>query len=347
MYINLDDGWQGERTKSGEIMPARHFGNVQSLAAGVHRLGLRFGLYSSPGPQTCGHHTGSYGHEWQDAQTYARWGTDYLKYDWCSYGAVATGSGLDRFIKPYRVMRQALDRVGRDIVFGLCQYGMAHVWTWGSKAPVWGNVYRTRNDIIDTWPTVCRNSFDVEADLYPFAGPGHWNDPCMLMCGWGYFWSGKLRPTRLTPHEQLTQFTLWCMLAAPLFMGCDLNRLDSFTISLLTNTEVISVNQDELGIQARRVDRQGAVEVWARPLWDGTCAVALFNRGPHAAAGHIAKWDMLDRILPRGAAPMRGAQRVRDLWRRKSLGLIKGLSVNIPSHSAVMLKVGVSHIRDG
>ena len=342
MYVNLDDGWQGGRTASGQIMPTEKFGNMQALIAHVHELGLRFGIYSSPGPQTCAHHTGSWGHELLDAQSYARWGVDFLKYDWCSYTReVPRHPDLQQYIKPYAVMRRALDSVDRDIFFSLCQYGLAHVWTWGAKAPVFGNQWRTSGDIIDTWAAISRNGFDAQRQLYPYAGPGHWNDPCMLMLGYGKYWSGALRPTRLTPHEQLLQVTLWSMLAAPMVLSCDLDKLDKFTIDLVTNTEIIAVDQDELGMQGQCVDRQaGGMEIWARPLWDGTVAVALFNRGPKAQTGHIASWDMLDPVLPRGARTLRGSQQVRDLWKRKTLGSMARISMPVPSHSAVMLKIG-------
>ena len=346
LYVNIDDGWQGGRTAAGEIMPLKKFGNMKKLIAHVHQLGLRFGIYSSPGPKTCAGHTGSWGHVLQDAQTYARWGVDFLKYDWCSYGhEVPKHPDLEQYIKPYAAMRRALDSVERDIVFSLCQYGMAHVWTWGGRAPVFGNQWRTSGDIIDTWQAVSRNGFDRERQLFPFAGPGHWNDPCMLMLGYGKYWSGSLRPTRLTPHEQLLQVTLWSMLAAPLVLSCDLDRLDPFTLKLVSNTEIISVDQDELGIQGQCVDRQaGGIEIWARPLWDGTVAVAIFNRGPKAQRAHIASWDMLTPVLPPGFKVLTGAQMVRDLWKRRSLDVVGGYSGEIASHGAVMLKIGEARI---
>ncbi len=341
MYINIDDGWQDGRTAEGEIKTTDKFGDMKKLADYIHSRGLRFGVYSSPGPTTCGGHTGSFGHELQDARTYARWGVDYLKYDWCSYGQkVPKHPDLEQYIKPYAVMRAALDQVDRDIFFSLCQYGMGHVWTWGGKFPVWGNSYRISDDINDSWGAMTNNGFGSDGMLFPFAGPGHWNDPDMLVVGYGHFEDGPLHPTKLTPHEQLTHITLWCMLAAPLLLGCDLEKLDRFTIDLMTNTEVLAVNQDELGVQAQRVDRQGAMEVWARPLWDGTVAMAMFNLGLVPRTLTIASWDMLDPVLPRGARPLRGRQPVRDLWKRKDLGPKTGFQTAIPVHSAVMLKVG-------
>ena len=344
MYVNIDDGWQGGRTERGDIVPLKTFGGMQKLIAHVHRLGLRFGIYSSPGPTTCAGHTGSWGHGLQDVRTYARWGVDFLKYDWCSYGQkLPSPPDLEQYIKPYAAMRRALDSVDRDIVFSICQYGMAHVWTWGARAPVFGNQWRTSGDIIDTWQAVSRNGFDRERLLFPFAGPGHWNDPCMLMLGYGKYWSSSLHPTRLTPHEQLLQVTLWSMLAAPLVLSCDLEKMDPFTLKLVSNTEIIAVDQDELGIQGQCVDRQaGGVEVWARPLWDGTVAVAIFNRGLKTQRAHIASWDMLTPVLPPGARALIGPQLVRDLWKRRSLDVISGYTGELASHSAVMLKIGTA-----
>ncbi len=343
-YINIDDGWQNGRTADGEIKTTPAFGDMKKLADHVHRQGLRFGIYSSPGPTTCGGHTGSFGHEVQDANTYARWGVDYLKYDWCSYGQeVPKLTDLEQFIRPYAVMGEALRRSGRDIFFSLCQYGMGHVWTWGGNPPVWGNSYRISYDINDSWKSMCANGFDHGGRLFPFAGPGHWNDPDMLVVGYGHFEDGKLHWTKLTPHEQLTHITLWCMLAAPLLLGCDLENLNKFTTDLITNTEVLAVNQDALGMQAQCVDRQGNAEIWARPLWDGTTAVALFNRGDQPRTLHISGWDMLDPVRTRGTLALRGSQAVRDLWRRKSLGKVANFSAKIPIHGAMMLKVGEPH----
>ncbi len=346
-YINIDDGWQNGRGANGEIKTTAAFGDMKKLADYVHSQGLRFGIYSSPGRTTCGGHTGSFGHEVQDAKTYARWGADYLKYDWCSYGEkVPKHPDLAQFIKPYAVMGEALRESGRDIFFSLCQYGMGHVWTWGGKAPVAGNSYRISYDINDSWKSMCANGFGSDGKLFPFAGPGHWNDPDMLVVGYGHFEDGQLHWTKLTPHEQVTHITLWCMLAAPLLLGCDLENLNKFTTDLMTNTEVLAVNQDELGMQAQCVDRQGNAEIWARPLWDGTIAVALFNRDEKPQTVNIPAWDMLDPVLLRGAPALRGSQAVRDLWRRKSLGTAGSFRANIPVHSAVMLKVGTPYNAD-
>ncbi|MDA8375700.1 MAG: glycoside hydrolase family 27 protein [Planctomycetia bacterium] len=346
-YIIVDEGAQRGRNAAGELRVPESFGGLKALTNlidYVHSQGLRYGTYSSPGPKTCAGNTGSFGHVLQDARTYAQWGVDYLKYDWCSYaGKVPKHPDLEQFIKPYREMRGALDQIDRDIAYSLCQYGMAHVWTWGGEPPVWGNTYRVSGDINDSWAAIYNNGFRCNGNLFPFAGPGHWNDPDMLVVGYGWFEDGPMgtmHPTRLTPHEQLTHITLWCMLAAPLLLGCDLTKLDQFTKDLVSNTEVIAVDQDELGVQAQRVDRQGSVEVWARPLWDGTIAIAIFNLALTPENVVIPSWRMLDPVLPRGANGLRGNQPVRNLWRRQSLGVKQAFHSQIPAHSAIMLKVG-------
>ena len=341
MYINIDDGWQNGRNPDGTIRTTSKFPDMEKLIDHVHSLGLRFGLYSSPGPKTCGGHTGSYGHVKQDADTYAKWGVDYLKYDWCSYsGKVPPHPDLEQFIKPYREMGEALRASSRDIYFSLCQYGMGHVWTWGGYAPVYGNSYRISGDINDSWRAMTNNGFRSDGSLFPFAAPGHWNDPDMLVVGMGSFEDGPLHPTKLTPDEQLTHITLWCMLAAPLLLGCDLTRLDKFTTDLMTNTEVLAVNQDELGKQAQQVYSDGAIQVWARPLFDDTVAVAIFNLGVIEREARIPSWNMLRPVVPPGIKPPLGSQRVRDLWRRKDLGEHSHFSAFIQPHAAMMLKIG-------
>ncbi|NUP99616.1 MAG: glycoside hydrolase family 27 protein, partial [Armatimonadetes bacterium] len=325
-YINIDDCWEGQRDANGDIQTNSRFPDMKALADYVHARGLKLGIYSSPGPQTCARYEGSYQHEAQDARTYARWGIDFLKYDWCSYGAVATGEGLERLQRPYRVMREALDGCGRDIVYSLCQYGMGRVWEWG--AAVGGDLWRTTGDITDTWQSMAGIGF-AQDGREAQVGPGGWNDPDMLVVGqvgWG-----KPRPTRLTPNEQITHLTLWSLQAAPLLLGCDLARLDRFTTDLLCNSEVIDVDQDPLGKPAGRLAKDGTAEVWARPLWDGTWAVGLFNRG-YERREVTVRWDALG---------LGGTQPVRDLWRRQDLpACAESLAATVPAHGAVLLKVG-------
>lgn len=326
-YINIDDAWEKARNADGEITTNDKFGDVKALADYVHSKGLKLGIYSSPGPRTCGGYEGSYKHEAQDANTYAKWGVDYLKYDWCSYGDIAKDASLPELQKPYRVMREALDGCGRDIVFSLCQYGMGDVWKWGGK--IGGNLWRTTGDISDSWNSMSSIGFS-QSENSPYVAPGGWNDPDMLVVG-QVGWGPELRPSRLTGNEQITHITLWSMLAAPLLIGCDMTQLDQFTSDLLMNDEVIAVDQDPLGKAATCIKKGGKTEVWSRPLEDGTIAVALFNRG-RKADRVTAEWKPLG---------LSGKQPVRDLWQRKDLKAVEGsFTADVPAHGAVLLKIG-------
>ena len=354
-YLNIDDGWmtgdehetrptvgalkslirtwKRSRGPHGEFMPNEKFPDMKALSAYVHGRGLKLGIYTSPGPKTCGQFEGSEGHEARDAATFASWGIDYLKYDLCSYGfehlAVSKGSN----IKPYRKMGDLLAQADRDIVFSICQYGLGKVWTWGAE--VGGNLWRVSGDVQDVWigkkrfPIGITHGFD-EGELAPYAGPGHWNDPDMLVVG-KVGWGPKLHASRLTPDEQITHLTLWTMLAAPLMIGCNMAELDPFTLALLTNHDVLEVDQDPLGKAATRKAKTGETEIWARPLWDGTLAVALFNRG-EAPTEVAAKWSDLG---------LSGLQPARNLWQRKELGAFDGsFATEVAPHGAVLLKVG-------
>lgn len=242
-YVNMDDCWEGGRDADGKILGNEKFPDMKALTDYVHSKGLKIGIYSSPGPKTCGLFEGSYRHEDSDARRYAEWGFDYLKYDWCTYGDLVPNPGRAEAMKPFEVMHAALDKLPRDIVFSLSQVGLPSIWEWGQQAG--GNCWRTTYDISDTWITVSRNGFS-QAGYERFAGPGHWNDPDMLVVGY-VGWSTNLQPTRLTPNEQYTHISLWCLLCSPLLIGCDLTKLDDFTLSLLSNDEVLEVNQDPLG----------------------------------------------------------------------------------------------------
>jgi len=337
-YINIDDCWMvkpddqdpvlgGEaRDKNGMIQTNKKFPDMKALSAYVHGLGLKLGIYSSPGPLTCAGYAGSYRYEVLDARQYADWGIDYLKYDWCSYRTIAKDQSRAEYQKPYRVMRAALDGVNRDIVFSLCQYGMDNVWEWGDS--VGGNCWRTTGDITDTWESMSTIGFG-QSGHEAFAGPGHWNDPDMLVVGW-VGWGPRLHPTRLTAHEQITHITLWSLLCSPLLIGCDMTRLDEFTLSLLTNDEVIAVNQDPLGKQAARVKVDGDAEVWAKPMDDGSVAVGLFNRGEKGRMVTIS-WVELG---------LTGPKTVRDLWRQTDLGSFeREYAVQVARHGASFVTV--------
>jgi alpha-galactosidase len=337
-YVNIDDFWQtkpGEasdatligpaRDAEGRILPNARFPDMKGLADYVHKLGLRIGLYSSPGPTTCGGCVGSWQHELQDAQTYAEWGYDYLKYDWCSYSQVSGSGTLKELMRPYLLMTQALRAQKRDIVHSLCQYGMGSVSAWGGLAG--GQCWRTTGDITDTWDSMS-NILDAQDGLELFAKPGNWNDPDMLivgMVGWG-----NLHPTRLTPNEQYTHMSLWCLLCSPLLIGCDMTQLDAFTLNLLTNDEVLDVNQDPLGRQAARVARTDGGEVWAKPMSDGSWAVGLVNRGFMAAP---VGFDL-------SALGLSGRHRVRDLWRQKDEGDASGrYEATVPGHGTHLVRL--------
>ena len=326
-YVNIDDHWEAGRDKDGWILSdPDKFPDMKALSDYVHSKGLKLGIYSSPGPKTCGGEEGSYQHELQDAKRWAEWGIDYLKHDWCSYGGVATGEGLERLQKPYLTMRDALDQVDRDIVYSLCQYGMGEVWTWGTE--VGANCWRTTGDITDTWDSMSRIGFGG-VGRGQYAGPGHWNDPDMMVVGklgWG-----RPRDNRMTPNEQLTHVTLWVLQSSPILLGCDLTQLDDFTLTMLKNDEAIDVHQDPLGHAADRVYKRGTAEIWARPLSDGTMAVGLFNRGRRAETV-TCRWDYIDEY---------GAQPVRDLWQRQDVGEFNGeFGIEVAAHGCRLLKVG-------
>jgi len=335
-YINIDDGWEikgdspgPKRSAAGDILVNEKFPDLKGLADRVHDLGLKIGIYSSPGPLTCGGYTASHGYEFQDAQSLAAWGIDYLKYDWCSYEKIAADQSRPELEKPYRLMRQALDAIDRDIVYSLCQYGMGKVWEWG--ATVGGNLWRTTGDINDTWQSVKEIGFS-QVENAPFAGPGHWNDPDMLVVGW-VGWGPQLHPTNLTPDEQYTHISLWSLLAAPLLIGCDLERLDTFTLNLLTNDEVLAVDQDPLGKQAVPVIAADDIQVWVKELADGGRAVGVFNLGEKTA---VYSLDLV-KIGCSGKAAL------RDLWRQKNLGEFAGkFTATVPAHGVKLIRVVTS-----
>ncbi|MGH8315426.1 MAG: putative Ig domain-containing protein, partial [Steroidobacterales bacterium] len=326
-YLVIDDTWEGKRDATGEIQPNAKFPDIRALAEGLHARGFKLGIYSSPGPRTCEEYEGSWQHEAQDAATYARWGVDFLKYDWCSYDEVARDRSLAEIKKPYFVMRDALARVDRDIVYSLCQYGYGDVWNWGAE--VGGNLWRTSGDLLDNWSNLQSVGFR-QAGREAGTRPGHWNDTDMLVVG-TVGWGPNLHPTRLTPNEQMLHVALWALQAAPLFIGADLSQLDTFTLALLTNDEVLDVDQDPLGRAASRVWKDARTEVWARPLADGTIAVGLFNRAlaPKPVTVHWADIGLA------------GRQPVRDLWLRKDLGTIPDLfSATVPRHGVVFVRIG-------
>lgn len=327
-YMNIDDGWEAEkRNAKGEIVTNSKFPDMKVLGNWLHDHGLKFGIYSSPGPKTCGGYLGSWQHEKQDAATYANWGIDYLKYDWCSYGDIAKGdTSLAAYIKPYKVMQSALRSQKRDILYSLCQYGMKNVWSWGDKVD--GNSWRTTGDIIDTWNSLSSIGFS-QTTQYKYAKPGRWNDPDMLIVGM-VGWGENLHPTRLTPDEQYTHISLWCLLSAPLLIGCDISKLDDFTLNLLTNDEVLAVDQDPLGNQAKQIIKKDNYQVWMKVMEDGSYAIGIFNLGESYQNISVSSAEL----------GIDSRSEVRDLWRQKDLGPFGfSFTTRVPPHGVTLIQV--------
>jgi alpha-galactosidase len=325
-YVVIDDCWQTSRDKDGNISadPEKFPSGIKALSDYIHDKGLKFGIYSDAGTKTCAGRPASHGYEFQDARQYAAWGVDYLKYDWCNtttQDAPAT----------YVLMRAALDASGRPIVFSLCEWGQHKPWLWGKGI---GNLWRTTGDIKDQWDgkikwpsgDCCAYGMvailDQQEGLESYAGPGHWNDPDMLEVGNG----------GMTTTEYRSHFSLWSILAAPLIAGNDLRDMTPEIHDILTNKEVISIDQDPLGREGRRVHKDGDLEIWAKELAGGNRAAILFNRS--ATERQITlSWEDLD-------YPSHLSATVRDLWQHKDLGKFTGkFSATVPSHGVVMVTV--------
>jgi alpha-galactosidase len=310
-YVNIDDCWQVSRDASGTIVadPTRFPAGMQALADYVHGKGLKLGLYTDAGTGTCEKRPGSLNHEDQDAKTYASWGIDYVKIDWCN------SEGLDPEVQ-YAKFRDALAHSGRPIVFSICNWGVKTPWRWG---PSTGNLWRTTGDINDTYDRMTLIGFGQNG-LEKFAGPGHWNDPDMLEVGNG----GMKR------DEYRTHMALWAILAAPLLAGNDLRSMSPETKELLMNSEILAVDQDAKGVQGRRVWQEGPLEIWVKPLADGSQAVGLFNRSESATKMTL---DFKSIGAPASA-------KLRDLLDHKDLGTIQNsYSADVPTHGAVLVKV--------
>jgi alpha-galactosidase len=325
-YVNIDDCWMvrpdatdpeigGEpRDAAGAIRPNRRFPDMKALADYIHSKGLKAGLYTSPGPLTCARFTGSYQHEEIDARKFAEWGFDFLKHDWCSYTKVAGGTTLADRQKPYRLMGGILQKLDRDIVLNLCQYGMSDVWKWGGE--VGGHCWRTTGDLGLEKDSSLPGFYSIgfkNAEHFADAGPGRWNDPDYILIGQvgnAFKIDAPPSPTKLTPDEQYSYMSMWALMAAPLFYSGDMRYLDEFTLNVLCNTEVIDVDQDPLGKQARVVRKTASEFVLAKPMEDGSVAVGLFNleREPRKIS---ASWSDLG---------ITGNRRVRDVWRQKDIG---------------------------
>ena len=323
VYINIDDGWQGERRLDGTIRSNDRFPDMKALADYVHARGLKLGIYSSPGPKTCAKFEGSYGHEQQDARTYAAWGVDYLKYDLCSFGAMLQTAGNGDAASPaavalqkqaYRKMHDALVATGRPIVFSLCQYGMSNVWEWGSG--VGGNLWRTTGDISDKYDRMSLIGFQ-QAGLSRYARPGHWNDPDMLEIGNG----------GMTLDEYKTHMSLWAILAAPLLAGNDLSNVSPEHLAILENRDAIAIDQDPLGKQGDRISALGPYEVWTKPMANGRIAIGLFNRGELA---HNMNVNLHQLGVSRNA-------HVHDVWANADVPYRDAIATLVPKHGVVLL----------
>ena len=328
-FIVIDDGWQIDRDDQGNIIVNKEKfpSGIKALADYIHSKGLKLGIYSDAGYRTCGGFPGSLGYEYQDARQYAAWGVDYLKFDWCNTGNKSAPDS-------YQLMRRALEKAGRPIVFSICEWGTSQPWEWGKGV---GHLWRTTFDIRPCWDcgrkTLSNGRqvenfigftkiLDLQVGLASYAGPGHWNDPDMLEVGNG----------ELTLDENRAHFSLWCILAAPLMLGNDIRSATPEILDILLNEEAIAVNQDPLGKQGVKVRDDGDLEVWSKPLHDGSRAVVLFNRSDMKQNLGVL-WTEI-------GYPSHLKAKVRDLWKKKDMGSSRGgYADDVPPHGVVMVKV--------
>jgi alpha-galactosidase len=337
-YVNIDDCWmkkEGDkpyRDAQGAVLPNAKFPDIKGMVDAIHAAGLKAGVYTSPGPWTCGGYVGAYQHEAVDARQFAQWGFDFLKYDWCSYGGVAGGNDTAHLKKPYQLIMAELKKQDRDIVLNLCQYGMGEVWKWGGEV---GQCWRTTGDLGLERGSNLPGFYSIgfsNARHWEYAKPGCWNDPDYLLIGYvgDANQMGVGRKTTLTPNEQYSYMSMWCLMAAPLIFSGDMARLDPFTLNVLCNAEVIDVDQDGLGRQARIIGKTPGAFVLLKDLEDGSKALGLFNLG-EAEATISAAWSDL---------ALDGKQQVRDLWRQKDLTPADGkFEAKVPRHGVVLVKL--------
>ena len=332
-YINIDDTWEGERDSRGFIQPdtQKFPSGMKALADYVHSKGLKLGIYSDAGAKTCGGKPASRGHEYQDARMYAQWDIDYLKYDWCGCDDLKAEGA-------YTTMRDALYAAGRPMVFSICEWGNNNPWEWGGEA---GNLWRTTGDICpcfdcktehDTWYSWgVLQILDMQEGLRKHAGPGHWNDPDMLEVGNG-----------MTVNEDRAHFSMWCMLAAPLISGNDLQNMSKETSEILMNKAVIAVDQDKLGIEGFRYSTDGVLEVWFKPLVGGNWAMCVLNRGTNSqpVTFNWKKETVTDDLSKREARFDTATYKIRDLWTKKGLGTTREiLNAVVPGHDVLMVRL--------
>lgn len=333
-YVNIDDCWSKKkndlpyRDQDGTILPNEKFPDMKSLTDYIHSKGLKAGTYTSPGPWNCAGYTGSFDHELQDAVTFARWGFDFLKYDWCSYGQKAKDRSTAELMKPYEKMGDILKTLDRDVVLNLCQYGMGQVWKWGGE--VGGHCWRTTGDL-----GLMSGYLEVglsNARHYEYAKPGQWNDPDYILIGWvgNAHGMGEGKQTPLTGNQQYQYMSMWSLMAAPLIFSGDMTKLDDFTINVLCNAEIIDVNQDSLGKQGRIIKQTEDYFVMVKDMEDGSKAVGLFNTSP--IEGVVAV-DLKE-------IGIEGKCKVRDLWRQKDIGTVKDtFETKVPTRGVVMVRI--------
>lgn len=341
-YVNIDDGWEAQqRNSDGVLLPNEKFPDFEELISYIHSLGLKFGIYSSPGATTCGGFLGSYQNEMIDAKTWAEWGVDYLKYDYCGYLEIEENSEEKTIQHPYIVMREALDNVDRDIVYCV-GYGAPNVWNWAPEAG--GNQWRTTRDITDEWNVV--TAIGTFQDVCAASTkPGQINDPDMLVVGrLGQPWANEVHDSELTADEQYSHISLWCLLSAPLLLGSDMSELDEFTLSLLTNNEVIAVNQDPLVMPAEKMIVDNG-QIWIKKLHDGSFAVGFFHVDPYFILWDQESAEAMQMVdypfeLSLEELGITGEVKVRELWRQQDLGMEdEKISTNVPYHGVSFLRL--------
>jgi len=327
IYVNIDDTWEGKRDADGVLHSNSKFPDMAGLANYVHSKGLKIGIYSGPGSKTCGGYEGSLGHEDQDAKLYAAWGFDYLKYDLCSFARDVMqkqapndkAAQMRLMVAAYEKMSKALKATGRPIVLSLCQYGWDSVWEWAPA--LGGNLWRTTGDITPDWDRIYF-ILSQQAGLASYAGPGHWNDPDMLEVGNG----------KLTMEENRAHFSMWAMLAAPLLAGNDLTTMKPEIKAILTNHNVIAIDQDTLGEQAHRAYSQGEVEVWVRNLQGGGMAVAILNAGDNVYSTHPFHLNL-------ASIGLSGPQTGKNLWTGETVNLTEQQALELSSHDVLLVRI--------
>ena len=342
-YVSIDDCWTTAsdehsddsrkgifRDAQGNLIPNKYFPDMYAMTDYIHSLGLKAGIYTTAGPLTCTRFAGSYQHEKQDVEQIAAWGFDFLKHDWCSYSEIIKEYTLPEMKKPYLLMGDIIRKADRDIVFNICQGPMAEVWKWGQQeayAQSWRTAGDLGNELTNYHNVACRN-----AALKDYSHPGSWNDPDYLMVGKinPRSYPAEKRECPLTPNEQYSYMSLWCLMASPLFLSCDLSELDDFTINLICNAEVIEIDQDQLGKEGYPVITKNESEIWKKDLYDGSIAIGMFNLAefPQKVTLNLKDIDL------------KGQYKMRDLWRQKDIGTIKNsYTTEIPRHGVTLLRL--------